>query len=208
PREDHKHLAVAFTVMPVAVYLITYIPYFSLGHSARDFAAHQFSMYQFHSSLTESHPYQSPWWSWPLLIRPIWYEYYEALPQVFRGILAIGNPIIWWASLPAFVFMAARAVRHRTMPETFLVAGFVISYIQYAFITRALFLYHFLPALLFLIMGLSAGLARVRARVGSGIVLLFFILVIGWFVSFYPVLSALPIAAPRYWRLMWFGSWI
>jgi len=84
----------------------------------------------------------------------------------------------------------------------------VISYVQYAFITRALFLYHFLPALLFLIMGLSAVLARVKVRVGSGIVLVFLVLAVGWLVAFYPVLSALPIAAPRYWRLMWFGSWI
>jgi hypothetical protein len=39
-------------------------------------------------------------------------------------------------------------------------------------------------------------------------VLVFLVLAVGWLVAFYPVLSALPIAAPRYWRLMWFGSWI
>ena len=208
PRRDLWHIATAFTFTPAVVYLLTYIPYFALGHSVTDFVRHQVSMYQFHSTLTEGHPYQSQWWSWPLLIRPIWYEYYEAAPQVYRGILAIGNPIIWWASLPAFALVAVRAIRQRAMPETFLLVGFVISYVQYAFITRALFLYHFLPALLFLIMGLSAVLARVKVRVGSGIVLVFLVLAVGWLVAFYPVLSALPIAAPRYWRLMWFGSWI
>ena len=208
PRADLRHLAAAFTVVPVVVYLLTYIPYFRLGHNPREWVALQVSMYQFHASLTEGHPYQSQWWSWPLLIRPIWYEYYEAAPQVNRGILAIGNPILWWASLPAFAVVAARASRVRAMPETFLVAGFLISYVQYAFITRALFLYHFLPALPFLVMGLAAVLARVRARVGDGVVLVFLLLVIGWFVAFYPVLSALPIAAPRMNRLMWFGSWI
>jgi dolichyl-phosphate-mannose--protein O-mannosyl transferase len=142
------------------------------------------------------------------LIRPIWYSYHEAAPQVYRGILAIGNPIIWWASLPAFALVAVRAVRSRAMPETFLLAGFAISYIQYAFITRALFLYHFLPALLFLIMGLASGLARVRSRVGGGVVLVFLVLAVGWLVAFYPVLSGLPIAAPRYRMLMGFGSWI
>jgi len=207
-RRDLWHLAAAFTVTPVIIYLLTYIPYFVLGHGVADFVRHQVSMYEFHSSLTEGHPYQSRWWSWPLLIRPIWYQYYEAAPHVYRGILAIGNPIIWWASLPAFAVVAARAVRGRALPETFLVAGFVLSYLQYAFIPRALFLYHFLPALLFLIMALAAGLAYVRARVGSGVVLAFVVLVAGWLVAFYPVLSALPIAASRYWRLMWFGSWI
>ncbi len=208
PRPDLRHLAAAFTIVPAAVYLLTYIPYFMLGHGVRDWIALQVSMYQFHASLTEGHPYQSQWWSWPVLIRPIWYEYYEAAPQVNRGILAIGNPIIWWATLPALGVVAVRAIRTRAMPETFLLAGFLIAYAQYAFITRPLFLYHYLPALPFLIMGLAAVLARVRARVGSGVVLVFVLLVVGWFVAFYPVLSALPIAAAKMNRLMWFGSWI
>jgi dolichyl-phosphate-mannose--protein O-mannosyl transferase len=208
PRRDLWQILVAFTVVPAAVYLLTYIPYFSLGHNLRDFVALQKSMYQFHASLTEGHPYQSPWWSWPLLLRPIWYEYYEAQPQVYRGILAIGNPIIWWASVPAFVLLAIRAIRRRSLPETFLLVGFAISYAQFAFITRALFLYHFLPAIPFLIMGLAEAMARVRSRVGAGVLLVFLVLATGWFVEFYPVLSALPIAAGRYWRLMWFGTWI
>ncbi|MGH2372612.1 MAG: phospholipid carrier-dependent glycosyltransferase [bacterium] len=208
PRADLRHVLVAFTVVPAVVYLLTYIPYFMLGHSVAEFFKHQYSMYEFHASLTAPHPYQSQWWSWPLLLRPIWYEYHEVGPQMYRGILAVGNPVIWWASLPAFALVAARAIRLRSMPETFLTVGFAISYIQYAFITRALFLYHFLPALLFLIMALAEALARIRARVGGGVVLAFLVLAVGWLVVFYPVLSALPIHGPRYWRLMWFGTWI
>jgi dolichyl-phosphate-mannose--protein O-mannosyl transferase len=208
PRRDLWQVLAAFSIVPAAVYLLTYVPYFSLGHGVRDFLALQKSMYEFHASLTASHPYQSAWWSWPLLIRPIWYEYYEAQPQVYRGIVAIGNPVIWWASLPAFALVAARALRRRALPETFLLVGFAISYLQFAFISRALFLYHFLPALLFLIMGLAEEMARVRQRIGGGVLLVFLVLAAGWFVEFYPVLSALPIAAARYWRLMWFGTWI
>jgi dolichyl-phosphate-mannose--protein O-mannosyl transferase len=89
-----------------------------------------------------------------------------------------------------------------------LLAGFLIAYAQYVFITRPLFLYHYLPALPFLLIGLAMVLARVRARVGNGVVLVFLLLAIGWLVAFYPVLSALPIAASRMNRLMWFGSWI
>ncbi len=208
PRADLKHVLIAFTIVPVAVYLLTYVPYFMLGNGVREFVAHQVSMYQFHASLTEPHPYQSPWWSWPVLLRPIWYEYYEAVPQVNRGILAMGNPIIWWASLPAFAAAAFRAVRTRALPETFLVAGFLISYLQFAFISRALFLYHFMPALPFLIMALAAGMARARRRVGSGPGFVLVVLAIGWFVSFYPLLSALPIATDHLNRLLWFGKWI
>jgi dolichyl-phosphate-mannose--protein O-mannosyl transferase len=143
-----------------------------------------------------------------VLLRPIWYEYYEAVPQVNRGILAIGNPILWWASLPAFGYAAVRALKTRALPETFLVAGFLISYLQFAFISRALFLYHFMPALPFLLIALAAGMARARQRIGAGPALVLVVLAVGWFVSFYPLLSALPIASDHLNRLLWFGKWI
>ncbi|MDQ7857245.1 MAG: phospholipid carrier-dependent glycosyltransferase [Armatimonadota bacterium] len=207
-RRDVLHLAAAFIAVPVAVYLLTYVPYFVRGHTAAEFVAHQRSMYEFHASLTEGHPYQSAWWSWPLLLRPIWYEYYEAADGLFRGVVAIGNPIIWWAALPALAVFAVFAARARALPDLFVVLGFAIAYVQYAFITRALFLYHFLPAVPFLVLGLAAVLARVRAQVGSGVVLMYLLLAAGWLVAFYPVLSALGVSGDRITRLMWFGSWI
>jgi dolichyl-phosphate-mannose-protein mannosyltransferase len=207
-RRDVRHLAVAFIAVPVVVYLLTYVPYFVRGHTVAEFVAHQRSMYEFHASLTEGHPYQSAWWSWPLLLRPIWYEYYEAADGLFRGIVAIGNPIIWWAGLPALAIFAAAAVRARALPDLFVVLGFAIAYGQYAFISRALFLYHFLPAVPFLVLALAAVLARVRAQVGSGVVLIYLLVAAGWLVAFYPVLSALGVSGDRITRLMWFGSWI
>ena len=39
----------------------------TLSAALREWVAQQVSMYQFHSSLTEGHPYQSAWWSWPAL---------------------------------------------------------------------------------------------------------------------------------------------
>ncbi len=207
-RRHLLHLVLAFSVVPVAVYLLTYVPYFLLGHSPADFVDQHVGMYRFHAGLTEGHPYQSAWWSWPVLLRPIWYEYYEALPGLNRGILAIGNPIIWWAGLPALAMVATRAVRARSVPDTFLLTGFAFSFFQYAFIPRALFLYHYLPALVFLSVGLARALAGVRARVGMGVVLVFVLLAAGWFVAYYPVLSALPMPGDRMMRLMWFGTWI
>ncbi len=207
-RHDVGHLLLAFILLPATIYMLTYIPYFSLGHGLRDFAVHQADMFRFHAGLTEGHPYKSAWYSWPFLIRPIWYEYREAAPQLYEGIIAIGNPVIWWGSLPAFAFLAVRAVRTRALPETFVAMGFVIAYAQYAVISRVLFLYHFLPALPFLIMSLAVGLGWVRRRVGGAVVLAFLGLAVGWLVAFYPVLAALPTTADRIFRLMWFGSWI
>jgi len=88
-------------------------------------------------------------------------------------------------------------------------------YDGYAWLTNALALDVLAHRLLliggmagFLIMALAAGLARARQRVGSGPGFVLVVLAIGWFVSFYPLLSALPIASDHLNRLLWFGKWI
>ncbi len=207
------HAAAALTVVPAAVYMLAYVPYFQLGHSLREFASHHAFMFRFHATLTEGHPYQSRWWSWPLLLRPIWYEYAEVAPGTVSGVLAVGNPVIWWAGLVALVPAAVGALRRSASEcgrgaETFLVVGFLLSYVQYAFIGRVLFLYHYMPALPFLIIGLSAGVARLRDRAGAGVVAALLLLAAAWFAAFYPILAAVPVAPSRVFRLMWFGTWI
>jgi dolichyl-phosphate-mannose--protein O-mannosyl transferase len=202
------HLIVAYTLVPAAVYLATWIPYFALGHSVRQWAEFHAFMFHFHATLTATHPYQSHWWSWPLLLRPIWYEFEEVRQATFRGVLAIGNPVLWWASLPALVYLAAEAIRRRDPTATFIVGGFLVSYLPYAFIGRALFLYHMLPALPFMALAVAAVLTRLRAYLGSAVPLLYLAVATAWFVAYYPILAALPIAAARFYRLMWFGTWL
>ncbi len=207
-RRHWLHLVLAYTLLPAVVYLATWIPYFALGHSLREWADFHLFMFRFHAGLTATHPYQSHWWSWPLLLRPIWYEFEEVRQGVFRGVLAIGNPVFWWASLPAVATLGWEAVRRRDPTATFIVVGFLVSYIPYAFIGRALFLYHMLPAVPFMAMATGVALVRVRARLGAAIPLLYIAAAAAWFVSYYPVLAALPIQAARFYRLMWLGTWL
>ena len=30
-------------------------------------------MYKYHANLNATHSFGSPWWSWPIMVRPIWY---------------------------------------------------------------------------------------------------------------------------------------
>jgi dolichyl-phosphate-mannose-protein mannosyltransferase len=207
-RRDLWRALTALVLLPLGVYVLSYAPYFALGHGLRDLLALQGSMFRFHAGLTQGHPYQSAWWSWPLLVRPIWYEYRETAPHLYRGVVALGNPVLWWAGLAALIVVAVGAVRTRALPETFLLAGFLLSYLQYAAVRRVLFLYHFLPALPLLFIALAAVLERLRRQVGPGPALALGLLAATWLVVFYPVLTAVPMPDARILRMMWFGSWI
>jgi len=207
-RRGWLHLVAAYLLVPAAVYLVTWIPYFALGHSVREWLNFHSFMFRFHAGLTAGHPYQSHWWSWPLLLRPIWYEFEQVDPGFYRGVLAIGNPALWWAAIPAMIYLARGALRTRDPVATFIVTGFLVSYLPYIFIGRALFLYHMLPAVPFMAIATALAASHLRARLGQAIPLLYLVVGVAWFVAYYPVLAALPIATARFYRLMWFGTWL
>ncbi len=207
-RRHVLHAAVAYVLVPLAVYAATWTPYFLRGHTLRELAEFHVFMFRFHAGLTATHPYQSAWWSWPLLLRPIWYEFAEVPKGFYRGVVALGNPAFWWASLPALAYLAREALRRRDPAAVFIVIGFLVSYMPYAFIHRPLFLYHMLPALPFMALAVGTTLTRLRASLGEAIPLLYLAVAVAWFVAFYPVLAALPIPAARFYRLMWFGTWL
>lgn len=61
-------------------------------------------MYQANANLTAGHPYSSKWYSWPFMIRPIYYWYKNGATNASR-IYFLGNPAIWWASTVAIIYL-------------------------------------------------------------------------------------------------------
>lgn len=64
-----------YILIPAAIYLLSYLPYvLSVDrYGIKEIWGVQEFMFSYHSGLTATHSYQSPWWQWPLLIRPMWY---------------------------------------------------------------------------------------------------------------------------------------
>ncbi|MET0555210.1 MAG: phospholipid carrier-dependent glycosyltransferase [Vicinamibacteria bacterium] len=101
-------VAVAFAVLPAALYLLSYLPYMVQQDKSLGFVIEwQRGIWRYHSQLNATHPYFSKWWTWPWLYRPTWY-YFNAVDGWTRGIVAIGNPALWWASVPVSIWALAR----------------------------------------------------------------------------------------------------
>lgn len=65
----------------------------------------QHAMYSYHRDLESSHPWESSWNEWPTMIRPMYY-YCQTLNDGKReGISAFGNPLLWWAGIPALILI-------------------------------------------------------------------------------------------------------
>ncbi|MDQ6720746.1 MAG: phospholipid carrier-dependent glycosyltransferase, partial [Candidatus Dormibacteraeota bacterium] len=101
---------VALVAIPLVIYVASWYPFFARGqfHTMAALIDYQKSSFEYHAHLTATHPYGSPWWSWPFLSRPVLYyaEYSGLGIDKFTGqplvawMANLGNPWIWWTSLP------------------------------------------------------------------------------------------------------------
>ena len=168
----------------------------------------QLDMYERQTQVLPAHAYQSNWWTWPLLIRPIWYLY-EPVDGTQRGILLIGNPLIMWSGLVAVAACWIGWVRTGA-PRLFAAAWlWTGSLAIWAVIPKSLgFYYYYFPSSVFLAVPLALMLDHWRSR-WRHIDLAFVAAALALAIYFLPVLSAAPLpdgGAFRYWT--WFGTWV
>ena len=204
-----------FIVMPLALYGLAYRPYMLQGHDLYKVFTEQKVMWDYHAGMKETHPYSSPWWSWPLVLRPTWYEYSVASPTDARisGILCIGNVFVWWASIPALGMAAWRAQKEKHAGLGFVALLGLGLWLAWALQPRPLvFLHYFFEALPFACIALGyfgAKLWTSRDDDSRSIAAGYGALILFWFGFFYPILSALPV--PQFYLQMhlWLGKlWI
>lgn len=118
----------------------------------------------------EHHYFASPWFSFPLMIRPILYFKEKIDQNTIKIIAFLGNPLLWWGgflSIISYLYLAIRIFLSKKVKEKnfdrfyFLIAGFIIQWLPFAFVPRFILLYHYLLPLLFSIIILAGFLVEV-----------------------------------------------
>jgi predicted membrane-bound dolichyl-phosphate-mannose-protein mannosyltransferase len=187
-------LFVTFAVVPLAIYLGSYIRWFGGATAPYGWNLWELTqqMYWYHSSLTSPHCAGSPWWSWPLDLKPV-YWYFGASTGGTNGyIYDAGNIVLFWAALPAAALVIALAIRTRSWSLGVLSLAMLAQYVAWIPISRVLFFYHFFTVLPFYLLCLAAILAVIWERRRRA-VLIFMGVAAAAFVIFYPYVSGLPI---------------
>lgn len=57
---------------------------------------------------------QSSWYEWPTMIRPMYYYCQTLRDGMKEGISAFGNPLVWWAGIPALILILLPFGRRRS----------------------------------------------------------------------------------------------
>ena len=188
-------LFLSFAVIPVAIYVASYLRWFG-GPTAPygwDLIELTKQMYWYHSGLTSPHPAASPWWSWPLVLKPVYWYFGQSAGGNNAYIYDAGNIVLFWAGLAATVWCAAAAIRARSIALGFVVFAILVQYVAWIPISRVLFFYHFFTALPFYLLALACALAYLWETGRRGRVVTYLAAAAAAFLYFYPFVSGLPV---------------
>jgi dolichyl-phosphate-mannose-protein mannosyltransferase len=188
-------------------------------------------IFQFMDGLSTRHPYESQPWDWFFITRPValyWTSYSDAAglhpakagttgPFV-QEVLAIGNPAIWWMSIPAIIFCLGWWLTRRDWRAGAALLGVAAGWASWLpFVSRTKFYYYalefepFLIICIVLCLGLIMGPASawwVRRAIGSVLVGIYVLAVLVLFWYFYPILAGKIIPYSDWLSHMWYSGWI
>jgi predicted membrane-bound dolichyl-phosphate-mannose-protein mannosyltransferase len=189
-----------FFVIPPIIYFVSYLPMFYFGHDFSTFWGMQKQMWWYHSGLVATHPYTSPWWQWPLMIRPV-YLYQNYKDGIISNIYAIGNPFFFWMGIVALGISIISFIRQRRLTVFLLIFSYLVLFAPWAASPRIMFLYHYLPSLPFLAIILAMVLKKMNWIIAPSVVILIA------FIYFYPHWSGMFV--PEWWdkTYYWLRSW-
>jgi predicted membrane-bound dolichyl-phosphate-mannose-protein mannosyltransferase len=191
-----------FLILPVIIYLGSYFDMFLTGHNLSIWWGMQEQMWWYHTGLKATHPYTSMWWSWPLLIRPIYLYTSEEVGGMVARIYAFGNPVVFWFGLVSVTTSLIYAYLERNKKLALIVFCYVIFFVPWALSPRIMFLYHYLPSVPFL--AISSGYILRRF---PKIIPAYFLICLLLFVYFYPHWAGLKIPIGLDQSYYWIDSW-
>lgn len=162
-----------FILIPCVIYYLCYIPYLSPSGpvTIKRVIDAQIGMLNYHSTpgLGMDHPFQSPWWQWPFILKPMWFAQDKYEPAGYAStIMCMGNPWIFYvgalAMAAVLVVFLCRMVKPRFacsidvdeddqgMTVMVVCIGFLAQYLPWVLVPRSMYIYHYFASVPFIIL--------------------------------------------------------
>ena len=225
---------VFFVLVPLVIYILSYIPYLraygEVKWNLRTFERlwdAQVLMLDYHANLVAEHYFASPWYEWPLIVKPMWYYNADfAGAGMASSILAFGNPAVWWTGLAGIVFVLGMSVYRNALPALgvlpmrededdrvlpVIAIAFLSAYLPWVLVSRLTFIYHYFASVPWIIIATALGLkyiARSRKKLAVALGAALAAAAVILFIGFYPLASGVEV--PRAWcdAMAWFDGWM
>ena len=244
---QNRWLPAWFGLLPLGVYVVTWAGWFftSSGYDRQwaanggthipvvsaiaSFVEYQKQILQFHLGLTTHHPYQSQPWTWLVMSRPVAFSW--ACPagggkgacasSTAQEVLAIGTPLIWWASIATLLVCLVWWLTRRDWRAGAVLLSVAVGWLPWfwfawhdhrtEFFFYALEFEPFLIISITLCLGLIIGSAQastMRRTIGASVAGAYLLGVLLNFAYLYPILSGEIIPYTSWLSHMWYHGWI
>lgn len=167
--------------------------------------------------------YESRWFSWPFMIRPVKY-FFESENGKISAVYFLGNPIVWWLStlgVIAYFYLIAKNYFLKfklRLPKEFyfsgfeiLIAGYLIFLLPFAAIERFTVIYHYLTALSFSVIIFSVFFSSILKTYFQKYEKFFYFfllfLVFLFFLYFSPLTYGFDLSEKSFNLRMWLSTW-
>lgn len=219
-------------------YLLTWTGWFvtaggyARGNFANPFTAlvyYHSSILGFHSGLSSSHPYASPAWQWPLLLRPtaVWVDKQPntcGTDNCISVVSTIPNPLLWYGGVVAVLYLVYRITRGliERAPVSWVysapLVGIAATYLPWLFLpNRTIFQFYTVAIMPFLVLALVLALRDLagrrddplsRRQAGERTVIVILVGITLVSVFFYPVWTGMSVPY-EFWLIHnWLPGWI
>ena len=202
-----------FIAIPIIIYVLSFIPCYIVENAyiknIDTFMEWQQRMYDYHHNLVATHPYSSMWYTWPITKQSILYWVGETSTGKITRIALLGNPAIWWFSIPCMIYTVIAAIKTKKFEYWFLIIAIVSMMISYVGIDRIMFLYHYFPILPFVMLTIVAFMKWICEKARNDIFIYIFVaIILTVFIRFYPIYSGFPTTVEYINNLKWLDTWI
>lgn len=204
---------IAFILIPIVIYALSYMLFPNVHGYTNNSISGIFNqikdMFNYHSTLADRHEFESNWYQWPIMYKPVWYYVGYHGGNLKSTIVGIGNPIIWWFGLVGVFFTVIKTLFKREKESAFILIFALCTFLPYVFIGRTMFMYHYFPTLPFVMLAIVALIKWITEKIKNNSFYIFYVLlVIVIFFVFYPVTSGIVTTNDYIDSLKWLSSWI
>ncbi len=199
-----------FVIIPIIIYGLSYYYYLQTPTGDKGITSileNQQYMLSYHSSIYDVHPYSSEFWTWLLIVRPVYYYAHTYQNGLIAGISGFGNPFVWYMGTVAFIYTITRLSTSNRKTAIFLLAGYLSTLVPWIFVTRTTYMYHYFPSTVFMILMITNMFKETFGSVRNKYSYIYIALVIVCFIIFYPVLSGMAVPNDYVRILRWLPTW-
>jgi dolichyl-phosphate-mannose--protein O-mannosyl transferase len=161
-----------------------------------NFMYSQISMFAYHSKLTATHSFASPWYEWILDIKPLWMYQASNLPADKAGTIAtLINPVLAWGGLASLIYIICKCFRDKAAIKNtaavVILSGFFAQTAPWIFVSRVTFIYHYFPIIPFIAIAVGYYINENIVKKGKRLTapVIYSSLTVLFFIMYYPALT-------------------